>query len=62
VAPGVTYSDEVRAREQLYLSQGIQAVAAVILNDRYLIQGGQPAETFERALRQVAAETKSVPA
>src|SRR5438445_4477407 len=39
------YSDEVRAREQLYLSQGIQAVPAVILNDRYLIQGGQPAET-----------------
>ena len=56
------YSDEVRAREQLYLSRGIHAVPAVILNDRYLIQGGQPAETFERALRQVAAETKSVAA
>ena len=56
------YSAEVRAREQLYLSQGIHAVPAVILNDRYLIQGGQPVETFERALRQVAAETKSVPA
>ncbi len=50
------YADEVRAREQAYLGQGIHAVPAVILNDRYLIQGGQPVETFESALRQVAAE------
>jgi predicted DsbA family dithiol-disulfide isomerase len=50
------YTDEVRAREQWYLNQGIHAVPAVILNDRYLIQGGQPVETFERALRQVADE------
>lgn len=53
------YSQEVRAREQLYLNNGIHAVPAVILNDRYLIQGGQPVETFERALRQVAQEMQS---
>jgi predicted DsbA family dithiol-disulfide isomerase len=48
------YATEVRAREQLYQNAGIHAVPAVILNDRYLIQGGQPVEAFERALRQAA--------
>ena len=55
------YADEVRAREQWYLNQGIHAVPAVILNDRYLIQGGQPVEAFERALRQVADEITHPP-
>ena len=49
------FAEEVRAREQLYLRNGIHAVPAVILNDKYLIQGGQPVEVFERALRQLAA-------
>jgi predicted DsbA family dithiol-disulfide isomerase len=49
------YADEVRAREQLYLSRGIHAVPAVILNDKYLVQGGQPVEAFEQALVKVAA-------
>ncbi len=49
------YADAVRQREQLYLSQGIHSVPSVILNDRYLVQGGQPVEAFEQALRQVAA-------
>jgi predicted DsbA family dithiol-disulfide isomerase len=53
------YADEVRAREQWYLDRGIHAVPAVIINDRYLIQGGQPVETFERVLREVAAETST---
>lgn len=50
------YATEVREREQLYLRNGIHAVPAVILNNRYLVQGGQPVEVFERALRQAAAE------
>jgi predicted DsbA family dithiol-disulfide isomerase len=49
------YTDEVRERERFYQSQGIHAVPAVIINDRHLIQGGQPAEVFEQALRQIAA-------
>jgi predicted DsbA family dithiol-disulfide isomerase len=55
------YAPEVREREQWYQNQGIHAVPAVILNDRYLIQGGQPVETFERALRQVADEIADQP-
>lgn len=49
------YADEVRVREQFYLNQGIHSVPAVIINDRHLISGGQPAEVFEQALRQIAA-------
>jgi predicted DsbA family dithiol-disulfide isomerase len=49
------YAAEVRAREQLYVRSGIHAVPAVILNDKYLVQGGQPVEAFEQALAQVAA-------
>ena len=51
------FRNEVRQSQQLYLSRGIQSVPAVIINERYLVQGGQPAEVFEQALRQAAAET-----
>lgn len=50
------FAEAVREREQFYLRQGIQSVPAVVINDRHLIQGGQPMEVFERALRQMAAE------
>lgn len=51
------YAEDVRAQEALYAARGINAVPSVILNDRHLIQGGQPVELFERALRQLAAES-----
>lgn len=50
------YAEDVRRRERFYLDQDIHAVPAVIINDRHLIQGGQPAEVFERALRKIAAK------
>lgn len=50
------YADEVRDREQHYQSLGIHAVPAVIVNGKYLIQGGQPAAVFEQALREIAAK------
>ena len=46
------YADEVREREQFYGRAGIHAVPSVIVNDKYLIQGGQPVEVFEQALRK----------
>jgi predicted DsbA family dithiol-disulfide isomerase len=49
------YAKEVRERERFYLEQGIHAVPAVIFNERHLIQGGQPVDVFERAIRQIAA-------
>ena len=51
------YTNEVRALEQHYGQQGIRAVPSVIVNDKYLIQGGQPVEVFEQALRKIAAES-----
>lgn len=48
------YADAVRKQERFYLDNGIHAVPAVIINDRHLIQGGQPVEVFEQALRQIA--------
>jgi predicted DsbA family dithiol-disulfide isomerase len=53
------YAEEVREREQFYTQQGVHAVPSVIINDKYLIQGGQPVEAFEQALRQIAAESAS---
>jgi predicted DsbA family dithiol-disulfide isomerase len=49
------FADDVRKREQFFHDHGIHAVPAVIINDRHLIQGGQPPEVFEQALRQIAS-------
>ena len=51
------YAEEVRAAERHWHANGISAVPAVIVNDRYLISGGQSPEAFERALRTIVAET-----
>ena len=50
------YAADVRKQQRYYLEQGINAVPAVIINGRHLIQGGHPAQVFEQALRQIAAE------
>jgi predicted DsbA family dithiol-disulfide isomerase len=47
------YATEVRARERFYLDHGVHAVPAVIINERHLIEGGQPVEVFEQALRHL---------
>ncbi|WP_423199289.1 MULTISPECIES: DsbA family oxidoreductase [unclassified Cupriavidus] len=52
-----TYADEVRAEEEKYQRMGIQSVPSLIFNDRYLITGGQPAEAFEQAIREIVAES-----
>ncbi len=48
------FVSDVRAREQFYRDRGINAVPAIIINDRHLIEGGQPVEVFEKILRQLA--------
>ena len=52
-------ADEVRTQELMYQRAGIRSVPAVVINDRHLISGGQPAEVFEQALRQIAAEAQA---
>src|SRR4249919_2666637 len=51
------YADEVRAAEQSWQAKGISAVPAIIIDGRYLISGGQPAEVFENAFRKIAADS-----
>jgi predicted DsbA family dithiol-disulfide isomerase len=50
------YAGEVRAAEREWQSQGIRAVPAIVIDGQWLISGGQPADAFEQALRQVASE------
>lgn len=56
VLAGDACAAEVREREAYYTSHGIHAVPSVVLAERHLVQGGQPVEAFEAALRQVAAQ------
>jgi predicted DsbA family dithiol-disulfide isomerase len=50
------YAKEVRNAELEWTSRGIRSVPAIVINGKWLISGGQPAETFEQALRGIAAE------
>ena len=50
------YADEVRAQIAHFQRLGIHSVPSVIVNGKHLIQGGQPPEVFEQALRKIAAE------
>lgn len=56
ILAGDEFAAEVRERQQFYANAGIRSVPAIIINDKHLISGGQPAEVFEQALRQIAAE------
>lgn len=55
ILAGDEYADAVRIEERFFLERGIQAVPAIIIEQRHLISGGQPVEVFEQALRQIAA-------
>ena len=52
------YAEDVRLHEQFFAAHGIQAVPSVIFDRRLLVQGGQPPEVFEQALRH-AAQTRA---
>ncbi|HET7524702.1 MAG TPA: DsbA family oxidoreductase [Burkholderiaceae bacterium] len=55
VLDGGRFADEVRAAEAMWQRAGIDSVPSIVINDRHLIQGGQPPDVFEQALRQIAA-------
>lgn len=48
------YSDDVRGLERLYLSMGVNAVPAVIINGKHLISGAQSVEYYQQALKKIA--------
>lgn len=49
------FAAEVRAAEEHGWRNGIQAVPTLIFNERWLIQGAQPPEVFERAIRDIVS-------
>ena len=49
------HAQEVRGAEQWAREVGIHSVPTFIINDRYLISGGQPVDVFEQTLREIAA-------
>ena len=53
------FGEEVRTAEEYWRSQGITGVPAIIINDRYLISGGQPPEAFENAIRKIHEEQEA---
>jgi predicted DsbA family dithiol-disulfide isomerase len=58
ILAGDEYAQEVRQRERFYTDHGIHAVPAVVINDRHLVQGGQPVEVFEQVLRRLGSVEK----
>jgi predicted DsbA family dithiol-disulfide isomerase len=49
------FADEVRERIAHWRRLGIDSVPSVIVDEHHLIQGGQPVEVFEQALREIAS-------
>jgi len=49
------HADEVRADEAAWRARGVHSVPAIIIDNRYLVSGGQPPEAFEQALRLAAS-------
>jgi predicted DsbA family dithiol-disulfide isomerase len=50
------FETEVRERERYWVEQGVSGVPFVVVNGKYAIEGAQPPEAFEQALRQIAQE------
>jgi predicted DsbA family dithiol-disulfide isomerase len=48
------FEAEVRSRERYWQEMGVGGVPFVLLNGKYAIEGAQPPEAFEQALRQIA--------
>ena len=53
------YAAEVREQEQLWISRGVTSVPTIVFNDQYAVSGGQPAEAFVGAIRQIIQESKA---
>jgi predicted DsbA family dithiol-disulfide isomerase len=48
------FTAEVRERERFWQQRGVAGVPFVVVNDSTAIEGAQPPEVFEQALRQIA--------
>lgn len=53
------FAQDVRQAEYVWQTRGVTGVPAVIVDGRFLISGAQPAEAYEQALRQIAAQPQA---
>jgi len=53
ILEGEEFSKEVRDEEATYTNAGIHSVPAIILNDRYLLQGAQAPQSFINAFEKI---------
>jgi predicted DsbA family dithiol-disulfide isomerase len=56
IVEGDEFAAEVRERERYWIGRGVRGVPFVIVNGQYAIEGAQPPEVFEQALREIAAQ------
>jgi len=49
------FTAEVRERERYWQQVGVNGVPFVVVDGKYAIEGAQPPEAFEQALRQIAS-------
>ncbi len=56
ILAGDRYAEDVRATEAQWPQVNISAVPAIIFDRQYLVVGGQPVETFEQVIREIAAK------
>ena len=56
IAAGDEFAPEVRERERFWRERGVNAVPTVVVEDRYVIEGGQPPEAYAQALRSIAPD------
>lgn len=53
VLAGDAHADAVRQAEAFWHAQGVAAVPSIIFDERYLVQGAQPVEVFDRVIRKL---------
>ena len=54
ILEGDEFKSEVRERERYWQRMGVAGVPYVVVNGKYAIEGAQPPEAFEQALRKIA--------
>lgn len=51
------YAGDVRALQEQWRQLGVTAVPTFIIDEKYMISGGQPPEAFVQSLRQIAEQS-----
>jgi predicted DsbA family dithiol-disulfide isomerase len=58
ILSGDEFTQEVRDKEARYTGLGIHSVPSIILNEKYLLQGAQPKESFVDAFKKLISASK----